>query len=245
VSALPAVDPAPPAADAATDAAPFLALDRTGSAVLVWSRSDGAYKKIAYARFSGGAWTDFHYLTFGRGDDEEPRIGTGRTGSFLFYAAGPDTYLFAPLELVRGRLFAAPRALKLGNARGDIPLLPGGAVTNGGVDAPVVTGLATLTPSGSAAPQGGPLDPGGLVTQGGTDVPVVSSRTKASAWGVASSGDCRRMVLVIPARDLKSVSVFRFAGGLINVLQRHPMPAPITETFGEETASSYLPAVCD
>src|SRR5256885_5942005 len=129
----------PTTADSARDAAPSLALDGTGSAVLVWSRFDGSNRKIAYARFSGGAWTNIHYLTFGPGDDDEPRIGTGQAGSFLFFIGSPDKYQFAPLDLAAGRLFAAPRLLNLGSARRDIaPVrMPGSTPIRGAVDAPV------------------------------------------------------------------------------------------------------------
>ena len=195
----------PPTLDAAADSAPFLALDATGSAVLVWSRSDGFYRKIAYARFAGGNWTNFHYLTFGVGDDDHPRIGTDMTGSYLFYAARPDKYLYAPLELVSGRLFAAPRFLNLGSAHRDIESQrrPGNVALRGGVDAPV-TGRHGRVPLA-----------GGMTMQGGTDVPVVTGRTMSSAWGVGSNGDCRNMILVIPTRDLNNVLVFRFANGRI------------------------------
>ena len=237
----------PPTMDVAADSAPFLALDATGAPVMVWSRSDGWYRKIAYVRFSGGAWADFHFLTFGPGNEEDPRIGTGSDGSYLFYFARPDRYEYAPLDLISGRLFAAPRVLDLGSARRDVIALrpPGGISVLGGVDAPV-TGVITKggkrTAGASAA---GPLDPGKLVLQGGTDVPVVSGHTKAMAWGVGSSGDCRPIVLVIPARDLKSVFVFRFNNGVLNLLERVSLPTPITERFGEETALTYLPTVCD
>src|SRR5262245_29790072 len=80
--------------DASADSAPFLALDPVGSPVLVWSRFDGSNMKIAYARFSGGAWTDFHYLTFGSGDDLEPRLGTSEAASYLFFFARPHRVLY-------------------------------------------------------------------------------------------------------------------------------------------------------
>ncbi|HEU4401648.1 MAG TPA: hypothetical protein VFT43_06035, partial [Candidatus Polarisedimenticolia bacterium] len=63
--------------DVARDTSPALALDpRTGSVVAVWSRFDGSYFKIAYARLESGIWVDFHYLTFGRGNDALPRLGS-------------------------------------------------------------------------------------------------------------------------------------------------------------------------
>jgi len=237
----------PPTMDVASDSAPFLALDSTGTPVMVWSRSDGWYRKIAYARFSGVAWANYHFLTFGPGDEEDPRIGIGSIGSYLFYFARPDRYLYVPLDLVAGRLFAVPRVLDLGSARRDVIALrpPGSISVLGGVDAPVTGVIAKGGKRTAGVPAAGPLDPGKMVLQGGTDVPVVSGQNKAMAWGVGSSGDCVPIVLVIPARDLKSVFVFRFYNGILNLLERVSLPTPITERFGEETALSFLPTVCD
>ena len=98
-----------PTGDTARDSSPFLALDDAGAPVLVWSRFDGVYNKIAYTRYAGGDWTDFHYLTFGSGDDLLPLIATTASGSYLFYTGSSDRYFFAPLDLASGRLFAPPR----------------------------------------------------------------------------------------------------------------------------------------
>ena len=236
----------PPTGDTARDSAPFLALDATGSAVLVWSRFDGSYRKVAYARFAGGAWTDFHYLTFGPGDDDQPRIGAAMAGAFLFYLGSHGTYQYAPLEMLAGRLFAAPRSIDLGNARRDILPPPGGAKTQGAsVDIPVVNRCLGEKGAcgGQTARKGSPLPPGGGTIQGGTvDIPIVNN--KASVWGVGSSGDCGRMVLVIPTHDLKSAYVFRFFTGLTHVLQRVSLPPQVGDRFGEDLAASYLPLVC-
>jgi hypothetical protein len=240
----------PPTADAARDSAPFLSTDVTGSIVLVWSRLDGPYQKIAYTRFSGGAWTNFHYLTFGPGDDDEPRIGTGMTGSFLFFHTRPDKYQYVPLDLVAGRLFAPPRSVELGSARRDISASRqrGSAATEGGtVDIPVVNRCGgNKTCSNAVGARAGLLQPGGATTQGGTvDIPVVNNRTKGFVWGVGSSGDCSPMVLVIPSHDLAKVFVFRFASGLTSVLERVSLPSKVEDRFGEGLAASYLPLVCN
>ncbi len=231
----------PPTADAALDTAPYLSMDATGSAVLVWSRSDGLFRKIAYTRFSSGAWTDFHYLTFGPGDDDLPRIGTGSTGSFLFYLRPPDKYQYAPVDLIAGRLFAAPRAIDLGSARRDIeaPRRLGSAVGRAAtVDIPVVNRSA-----GAGQSVSGLLQP---TPQGGTvDIPVVNGKNKSANWDVGSSGDCSRMVLVIPSYDLTQAFVFRFASGSTAVLEAVLLPSPIRERFAEELASSHLPFVCN
>jgi hypothetical protein len=230
-----------PTEDAELDYAPFLAVDETGSAVLVWSRSDGVYRKIAYARFSGNTWTNFHFLTFGPGHDDAPRIGTASTGSFLFYVR-PDKYLYAGIELATGHLVAAPKSLNLGNARRDIVTPPQftDGTPRGGVDAPI----AGLTARG-----GSRIDTGSrsrarrLTPRGGTDVPVVSG-IRAAAWGVGSNVDCAQIILVIPTRDLRSVYVFRFVNGASDILQRLDMPSPVDDRFGATTAESYLPQVC-
>jgi hypothetical protein len=233
----------PPTADVARDSAPYLATDLTGSAVLVWSRFDGTYRKIAYARFSGGAWSNFHFLTFGPGDDDAPRVGTGMAGSFLFFLSRDDKYEFAPLDLMSGRLFAAPRALDLGSARRDIEPLrsPGTPTTQAGVDAPV-TGVTSAKhhPHNATLLQIG--SPG---VQGGIDSPVTGNQHKASVWGIGSSGDCSRMILVIPAADLKSAFVFRFTSGSNSLLQRVELPAQVQDNFGRDLAASHLPFVCN
>jgi hypothetical protein len=238
----------PITADAAADSAPFLALDAIGSPVLVWSRFDGSNRKIAYARLSAGEWTDFHFLTFGPGDDLEPRVGTSAAGSYLFYFDRPDRYLYAPLDLSSGRLFAAPRLLNLGNARRDIGSRQqlGDITTYGGVDAPIVTGRGGTPRSGTVTDKQSLFRPGGISPQGGVDVPVVSGGLKAAAWGVASNEDCLHMILVIPARDLKTVFVFRFNNGVMDLLTRIPTPATTIEIqfFGADTAASHLPLIC-
>ena len=233
-----------PSEDAELDYAPFLAVDETGSAVLVWSRFDGVYRKIAYARFSGDNWTNFHFVTFGRGHDDAPRIGTGSTGSFLFYVRS-DNYLYAGIELAAGRLVAAPKVLNLGIARREIVTPPqlAGAAPRGGVDAPIA-GLAARAGSRiDTGPQRSRGRAGRLTLRGGTDVPVVSG-IKAAAWGVGSNVDCSHIILVIPTRDLLSVYVFRFVNGASDILQRLDMPSPVDDRYGATTAESYLPQVC-
>ncbi len=235
----------PITADAARDAAPCLAIDETGAAVLVWSRFDGSYRKIAYARFSGGAWTNAHYLTFGPGNDDEPRIGTGQAGSFLFFVGQADKYQFAPLDLVAGRLFAAPRLVNLGSTRRDIAPVqrPGSISIRGAVDVPVAgLGAPDKRPGGNNGSR--ILLPGQPTIQGAVDVPVTQNRTKAFIWGVGSSGECRGIVLVIPAHDLKSAFVFRFTNGPTSLLHRVALPEQILDRSGEDLAASYLPLVC-
>src|SRR5712692_187994 len=117
-----------PTGDSSPDRAPVLAIDPTnGSVVAAWSRFDGADFKIAYARFEQGSWTDFHYLTFGSGSDFEPRIGSSRTGSYLFWIAQGSLYLYAPIDLSAGHLLAVPRGLRLGFLRRPDSMTQGGS----------------------------------------------------------------------------------------------------------------------
>jgi len=234
----------PPTADAARDSAPFLAVDDTGSAVLVWSRFDGSFRKIAYTRFAGGSWTDFHYLTFGPGDDDHPRIGVSTTLSYLFFRSATGEYQYALIDLVAGRLLATPRPLNLGSARNDI-LPPRGWRLNGAtVDIPVVNRCRAERPGcGGQIPTIGVPSHGGSSTEGGTvDIPVTNN--KATAWGVGSRGDCNRMVLVIPAHNLKSAYVFRFANGVMSQIDHVDLPPQIEDRLGESMAATYLPLVC-
>lgn len=151
----------------------------SGRQVAVWSQFDGVSNKIAYARLENGIWTDFHYLTFGRGHHIAPRIGISRDGAFLFWVVDGRRYVYAPVDLSSGRLHAAPRRIPL-EASG-IHLLGGGSgkgtATEGGSDVPVVT--EECPPE---EPDCDPLvsardDPRHrILTEGGSDVPVVTEK---------------------------------------------------------------------
>jgi len=227
--------------DPTADASPFLAIDETGTAVLVWSRFDGSNRKIAFARFSGGSWTDVHYLTFGPGNDDDPRIGVGRDGSYLFFIGQGEKYLYAPVELASGRLNATPRALDLGGARRDITGLrdPGSVVSFGSTDVPVVS----VTPPDKRGSGSSTLR--SISPQAAVDVPVVNQHTKSTIWGVGSSGGCRGLVVVVPSHDLKNAYVFSFMNGATTLLRRVGLPDPIVERFGADLAISYLQLRCN
>ena len=229
--------------DAARDATPTLAIDPTGSAVMVWSRFDGSNRKIAYVRYAGGVWTDFHYLTYGPRDDVDPRIGTGRGGSFLFYVTQPDVYMYAPLDLVAGRLFAAPRQLNLGSVRREITAPQRSLSPLGSVDVPVTGVVPPDRRSGSAYPNA--LRPGRLSPDGAVDVPVAQMHSKGSVWDVGSGGDCTGMILVIPATNMKSAFVFRFISGFTVLLKAVDLPPQPTEEFSRDLAAAQLRFVCN
>lgn len=238
----------PPTGDAAQDSAPFLAADGTGSLVLVWSRFDGVYRKIAYARFTAGIWTGFRFLTFGSGDDDLPILGAGLDGAFLFYVTRPDRCLYAPIGLDSGLLFAPPRAIDvigLGRQKPRLAL-PGDPAFRGGTDAPV-NWKHCRDGSNCGSHQLGLFLPGDGTVQGGTDVPIVvgHGNVKASVWGVGGSRACNRLVLVVPAADARTVLVAEFINGRLRLLRRQPLPAQVQERFGETLAESYLPAVCN
>jgi hypothetical protein len=235
----------PISADAARDTSPFVTIDETGSAVLVWSRFDGSNRKIAYARFSGGAWTNAHYLTFGPADDDEPRIGIDRSGSYLFFAGPGETYLFAPLDLVAGRLFASPKPVP-GSAHRDSAQIraPGSIAIQGGVDAPV-TGVSPPDKRSGGSSSTLLKSVGRLTVQSAVDVPVNIQKTKSAIWAVGSGGGCRGIVLVVPSHDLKNASVLRFDDGSAGLLQRVALPGQVAERFGVDLAASYLPFACD
>ncbi|MBI1950603.1 MAG: hypothetical protein HYS34_04485 [Acidobacteria bacterium] len=238
----------PPTGDLAQDSAPFLAADGTGSLVLVWSRFDGVYRKIAYARFTAGTWTGFRFLTFGSGDDDLPIMGSGLDGSFLFYVTRPDRYLYAPIDLELGLLFAPPRAIDvigLGRQKPRLAL-PGAPAFRGGTDAPIIWRNCRETRY-CPGQELGLILPGDGTIQGGTDVPVVISHgnVKASVWGIGGSRACNRLVLVMPSADARTVLVAEFINGRLRLLQRQSLPAQVQERFGETLAESYLPAVCN
>ena len=238
----------PPTGDVAQDSAPFLVADGTGSLVLVWSRFDGVYRKIAYARFTAGTWTGFRFLTFGSGDDDLPIVGAGRDGAFLFYVTRPDRYLYAPIDLESGLLFAAPRAIDvigLGRQKPRL-VLPGAPAFRGGTDAPINWRICR-DGQNCAGQQAGLILPGAGTVQGGTDVPIVfgQGNVKASVWGVGGSRACDRLVLVIPTVNARTVLVAEFINGRLRLLQRQSLPAQVQERFAETLAESYLPAVCN
>jgi hypothetical protein len=127
------------------DSSPVLALEPAGQVpVVAWSRSDGVSLKIAYARFEADEWRDFHFLTFGTADDIEPRIGTSSGGSYLFYITQDNHYMYAPVDLTAGNLFAAPREIKPRyriDTLGTEGSAPEGLNDEGGTDIPTILGL--------------------------------------------------------------------------------------------------------
>ncbi len=232
----------PPTGDVARDASPFLALDDSGTPVLVWSRFDGVYDKIAYARYADGVWTDFKYLTFGSGDDDLPLIATTSDGSYLFYRGPADRYFFVSLDLEAGRLFASPRVLDLGIWHRGNPHVadPGSPGTRGGLDVPINNrNCRDLKPCTSVKLAG----PGSKTTQGGVDAPIVNGR--ASVWGAGSGDTCSHLVLIVPSEDVKTAVVADFHHGVARGLERITLSGQIPPGLGDTLASSYLPALCN
>ncbi len=224
----------PGTADAARDAWPRLAIDPvSGDAIAVWSRFDGVHDKIAYARLEGSAWLDLHFLTFGGGDDAEPRVVVARDGAFLFWISEGDRYLFVPFDLSTGRLFGVPRELR--------PESSGpSATTQGSQDVPI----NLRGPDGKNSQL--LWSPSGNVTvSGGSDVPVVISHKKASIWGAGGSPDCRNAVVVLPNPAGTLWRVFSFTNGLTREIGRVHLPASIPDGLADQTAAAYLNAYCN
>ena len=237
----------PPTGDPGRDSAPFLAPDGNGSLVLLWSRFDGVYRKIAFSRFTDGAWTGFRFVTFGPGDDDLPLFGAGRDGSYLFYVVQPNRFYHAPIDLATGLLIGAPRGIDVAALARQKPRLvsPGAPSLQGGTDAPVTWrgckegGNCPGQPSRIYLPGDGAL-------QGGTDAPVVVNKScvKASQWGVGAEQACRKQVLVLPTADATSLLGVEFANGRFHLLDRRPLPPQAQERFGQSLADVLLPAVC-
>jgi hypothetical protein len=245
-----------PTGDADRDSSPLLLLDQvSGSPVALWSRFDGAFLKIAYARFEGGTFSDFHYLTFGRGDDTLPRIGTGLTGSYLFWVSDGRRYMYAPIDLAGGWLLASPKQLPYGAVRSEsFPLErlsesdSTGARGQGGASGSSKTGV-----SGGRTTSRTPIDPTELSSQGGIDSPGIINHNggakgggpgKAEIWDVGGQPDCSTLVLVVPDRSLRALYVVKFSNGAFEVLRQIQVPTPLPARFGESVAQAYLASVC-
>jgi hypothetical protein len=251
---LPAAEPGPAAG---TDPAPRLAVDPvSGTLAAVWSRHDGIRSTITYARFESGLWVDFHDLTFGPGNDREPRIGFDRSGAWLFWVTEGGRYLYAPIDLSRGRLHAVPRSLPGSLAASGPASGPrtSGDLSLDATDAPIPP---TKTCKGDGCTSGSSLlaAPGDGTVQA-TDAPIPPGRgnpnggggpnpNEASAWGAGSDSSCGSIVLVVPARDGRSASVVRFSSGLAAPADRIGLPSPVPPGFGDHAALTYLPSLCE
>src|SRR3989442_1699440 len=190
----------------------------------------------------GVAWTDFHYLTYGSGDDELPLIATTSTGSYLFYTGPSDRYFYAPIDLASGRLFAPPRQIDLGfwHRPTPRPFASGSPGTRGGVDVPINNRgcRETRTCAGTKLTMSG-----APTAQGGVDAPIVNGR--GAVWGAGSGDTCGNVILIIPASDLKTAVVVVFHNGGARGPERIPPPPQITDGLGDEMAASFLPALCN
>ena len=200
----------------AAQVTPVILDPASGRQIAVWSAFDGVSSKIAYARLENGIWTDYHYLTFGRGHHTEPRIAVTRDGAFLFWIADGQRYLYAPLDLDRGRLHAGPRQVPLD--RSGLHLIGGGAGTEGGTDVPVVTeecppeepDCELVSASNGNDPRRLKLTEGGgdASADGGTDVPVVTEKCPPGQEDcnlISSGGEQRRQILTEGGTDVPVV----------------------------------------
>ena len=224
--------------DPAADAAPRLAIDPTsGQAVALWSRFDGVYSKIAYAKFSGASWSSPHFLTFGSGDDTEPRVAVARDGAFLFYISGGNRYLYAPVELTNGHLSGSPRDLLQGPS----------AAPRAVADIPV--NLKCRHCSGTSLVG---WSSGGVSVNAATDIPVVigtdgggGNQKRASLWGTGSRTDCRNAVVVLPNPTATLLRVLSFTDGSTREIDRVHLPASIPDGLADQTAADFLNTYCN
>lgn len=177
----------------ATRVTPVILDPASGHQIAIWSEFDGISNKIAYARLEHGQFRDFHYLTFGRGHHTEPRVAVTRDGAFLFWIADGVRYLFAPLDLANGRLYARPRPVPLeqnGIHLATIGGIGGAPGTEGGSDVPVVTeecppeepdcdlpaSQHRNDPRRQKLTESGGYNGNTTGTDGGSDVPVVTEK---------------------------------------------------------------------
>jgi hypothetical protein len=225
--------------DAAPDRTPRLSIDHRGRAVaLVWSRWDGVYQKITCSRFEGGVWTNMHYLSFGRGDDIEPRIANSRSGAWVFWLSD-SKYMAAPLELGAGRLIAAPKAM----------LLPGAWRPSLEADDRGAPADVTALRGGGARPATPDRlrDPGSAVVDSVSDSPVHPNNNskKATVWGVGSQRGCARIVIIAPDSDGTNLLIYRFTNGATNLIKSVDLPSSTPPHFGELTANAALAQICN
>jgi hypothetical protein len=264
----------PPTGDGGVDASPLLAIDpRSGGPVLVWSRHDGAGGlKLAWTRFESGTWGAMRHLTFGRGDDRSPAVGTSNAGTYLFWRGASGEVFQAPIDLATGRLFGAPRALPIGSyspqGGSDVPvgITPGEPSTNGGTDVPI--GII-LPPDDPPRPNGGsdapiiictgngcppqgdsqaPVDDDPSPT-GGSDVPIIGTNsfsTSSPGLFVVSEPSCGAQLVLVGSPSGRTLLAVQFTGsGRVSVLGRMTIPPGVTTTDAATAAGArFLEAVC-
>jgi hypothetical protein len=239
--------------DAALDQHPRLAVDPPrGKPVVVWSHWDGSAQKIAYARFEGGEWRDRHMLTFGPGDDSQPRIGVTRDGAVLFWVSGRGRYMYAPVDLSAGHLMAPGRLIHPSSERRSsgrtLLTTPGDDAVQGNSDIPIWTacghGKRPACSSSLGEPTRSPHHKPRF--QGNTDIPIIPLKgQRALTWAVASSPGCRGLVIALPARDAHSLDIVVLENDSLRPLRREAVPAPIPRGFGANVASAYLSSICE
>jgi len=225
VAGLSSVSQESTSAGVAAQVTPVILDPSSGRQIAVWSVSDGISNKIAYARLENGIFTDFHYLTFGRGHHTEPRVAVTRDGAFLFWIADGKRYLYAPIDLANGRLHASPRRVPLEKSGIQLTSIGGAGRstgTEGGSDVPVVTeecppnepDCALLTsPDGNTRRRLKMNESGGYAgntsgTDGGSDVPVVTERCPPGHDDcnvLSSGGNQRRQILTEGGSDVPVV----------------------------------------
>ncbi len=241
-----------PTEDSLDDSSPFIVLDpQTGGPVVVWSRSDGVSRKIAYVRFEEGDWRDVHFLTFGRRDHILPRIGVSRGGATLFWAQMNGLYMHAPVDLTAGNLHASPRAIPLGFAppAGGRPFR-GSTIggkryevdAEGGSDVPTVIGRCYSVPE---ACSGQPPDTRGWQRIGGAPIAPIVVGGQDALWAVAGEAGCSTQVLVIPDLIQPVTRIIEFDARGFRMVLKALIPTSPSDRFAEDLASAHLQNICN
>ncbi|MCZ6695062.1 MAG: hypothetical protein O7A63_00845 [Acidobacteria bacterium] len=239
--------------DEALDTQPRLAFDQsTNEPVMVWSRWDGSNQKIAYSRYSGNQWSSPKMLTFGPGDDTNPRIGAAVDSEFLFWITRGDHHMYAPFDLSTGHLLSPGKPIHFSfsnNSSTTSPEEPGIGTLEGGQDAPILGGSCTRLTNGRC--RGGwygeatQIQEPNNTIQGNTDAPIILINSQAQLWAVASRRGCREQVVAVPANDVQSLAILSFRNGRIILIDLLAVPTPIPDGYGDQAARTFLMSLCD
>jgi hypothetical protein len=216
----------------------------SGQSIAVWSATDGQYSKIVYSRLVDGIWSDFHYVTFGRGNDTHPRIALTQDGAILFWISSGQRYMYAPIDLSAGRLYAVPRHIPLRTA-GLQTLSGGGTKQDGGTDVPIIVedcpeGQEDCVP---LEPTPDPANRFQILSEGGTDVPIIAD--VSLLWSVTGRSDCSLLIMTLPESLSGAYHVVRFErAGWKRAGKIRVVPGDFKGLRPQQAADSVLESSC-
>jgi hypothetical protein len=222
-----------PTLDRLADHDPRLVLDPgTAKPFLIWSRSDGLSRQIAYTRFAGGAWTDFKYVTSGPGDHIHPAAGVDSRGTgYVVWVepSGSGSVVFATFDPGTGRLFTAPRDLFQELIRHSPPEI--------------------LSADDPAAPVG--LSPSDILPEGGSDVPGIPPGSSNKKSGLPPGGP-GGSITVTPACSKAAAAVVKeravwigvFDGGVVIKYYRSTIPLGASDDYVNKLLQGLLDRHC-